>query len=32
MGSSPATSGSIFVDRKKNMTSVHLRTGRMDSA
>src|SRR2546421_10769156 len=24
--------GSILVDRKKNITSVHLRTGRMDSA
>ncbi len=27
-----ATTGSIFVDRKKNSTSVHLRTGRIDSA
>src|SRR3954454_7214931 len=32
MGSRPATTGSIFVDRKKNRTSVHLRTGRIDSA
>jgi hypothetical protein len=32
MGSSPATIGSIRVDRKKNMTSVHLRTGLIDSA
>src|SRR5919112_6729627 len=32
MGSGPATMGSILVDRKKNRTSVHLRTGRMDSA
>lgn len=31
-GSSPATTGSIFVDRKKNITSVHLRTRRIDSA
>src|SRR3954452_5446379 len=31
-GSRPATTGSIFVDRKKNSTSVHLRTGRIDSA
>src|SRR5918998_4327360 len=31
-GSSPATTGSIFVDRKKNSTSVHLRTGRIDRA
>src|SRR5687768_6593169 len=31
-GSRPATIGSILVDRKKNMTSVHLRTGRMDRA
>jgi hypothetical protein len=28
----PATTGSIFVERKKNSTSVHLRTGRIDSA
>src|SRR3954449_4126243 len=31
-GSSPATTGSILVDRKKNITSVHLRTRLMDSA
>src|SRR3954468_1753302 len=31
-GSRPATTGSILVDRKKNITSVHLRTGRIDSA
>ncbi len=31
-GRSAATSGIILVDRKKNMTSVHLRTGRIDSA
>src|SRR3954463_15696026 len=31
-GSRPATTGSILVDRKKNSTSVHLRTGRMDRA
>src|SRR5215212_10142265 len=31
-GSRPATTGSILVDRKKNITSVHLRTGRMDRA
>ena len=29
---SSTTTGSIFVDRKKNITSVHLRTGRIDSA
>src|SRR6478672_11442948 len=28
----PATIGSIFVLRKKNSTSVHLRTGRIDRA
>jgi hypothetical protein len=28
----PATTGSIFVDRKKNRTSVHFFTGLMDSA
>src|SRR3954469_21332073 len=32
IGSSPATTGSILVDRKKNSTSVHLRTGRIDNA
>src|SRR4051794_20257765 len=32
MGSRPATTGSIFVDRKKNRTSVHFFTGRIDSA
>src|SRR2546423_14474131 len=31
-GSRPATTGSILVERKKNITSVHLRTGRIDSA
>src|SRR3954471_23555072 len=31
-GNRPATTGSIFVDRKKNITSVHLRTGRIDNA
>src|SRR5256886_12566662 len=31
-GSSAATAGSILVDRKKNSTSVHLRTGLMASA
>src|SRR3954447_23483466 len=31
-GSRPATTGSILVDRKKNITSVHLRTGLIDSA
>src|SRR3954452_18693988 len=31
-GSSPATTGSILVDRKKNSTSVHLRTGLIDNA
>src|SRR6476469_8217880 len=28
----PATTGSILVDRKKNRTSVHFFTGRIDSA
>src|SRR3954466_8065417 len=31
-GSRPATTGSILVERKKNITSVHFRTGRIDSA
>src|SRR5690242_12782931 len=31
-GNSPATIGSILVERKKNSTSVHLRTGLMLSA
>src|SRR3954468_18739723 len=31
-GSRPATTGSILVERKKNSTSVHLRTGLMLSA
>src|SRR5215203_4000974 len=31
-GSRPATAGSILVDRKKNMTSVHFLIGRTDSA
>lgn len=32
MGSSPATTGSILVERKKKSTSVHLRTRRMERA
>src|SRR5215213_4072027 len=31
-GSRPATAGSILVDRKKNMASVHFLIGRTDSA